>query len=197
MKKLSLVMLIAVFWGCVQKESVKKADNYLPETPKLASDKMTPEVLWAFGRLGGAQVSPDGKTVLYTVTYYNIQENRSYRDIYSIPLEGGEATNLTNSAANESDALWRPDGKKIGYLSSASGSTQLWEMNPDGSGVKQISDIDGGIFGFGYSPDQSKIYYLKSVKLDKSVNDIYPDLPKANARLETDIMYRHWDTWHD
>ncbi len=197
MKKLSLVLIVAVIWGCVQKGNVKKADNFVPETPSLSSDIMTPEVLWSFGRLGGAQVSPNNKAVLYTVTYYNIQENRSYRDIYTIPVEGGEAANLTNSATNESNALWRPDGKKIGYLSPASGSTQLWEMNPDGSGAKQISDVEGGIFGFGYSPDQSKIYYLKSVKLDKSIHDIYPDLPKANARLETDIMYRHWDTWHD
>ena len=197
MKKLSMILLLAVLGSCTQKEKVKQVDNYVPATPTLTSDIMTPEVLWSFGRLGGAQVSPDGKTVLYTVTYYNIQENRSYRDIYTIPAEGGEATNLTNTVANESNALWRPDGKKIGYLSSASGSTQLWEMNPDGSGAKQISEVDGGIFGFGYSPDQSKIYYLKSVKLDKSIHELYPDLPKANARLETDLMYRHWDTWHD
>ena len=89
--------------------------------------------------------------------------------------------------------VWRPDGKKIGYLSSASGSAQLWEINPDGSSPKQISNIEGGISGFDYSPDQSKIYYLKSVKLDKDIHDLFPDLPKANARLETDIMYRHWD----
>ena len=197
MKKLIMVLLIAALGSCVQKESVKKADNYLPATPTLASDKMTPEVLWSFGRVGGAQVSPDGKTVLYTVTYYSIQENKSYRDVYSIPVNGGEASNLTNTGINESNALWRPDGRKIGYLSSASGSTQLWEMNSDGSGAKQVTDVEGGIFGFGYSPDQSRIYYLKSVKLDKSVHDLYPDLPNANARLENDIMYRHWDTWHD
>ena len=108
---------------------------------------MTPEVLWSFGRLGGAQVSPDGKTVLYTVTWYNIEENKSYRDIYTIPVSGGEATNITNSGAKEFNAVWRPDGKKIGYLSSTSGSVQLWEMNPDGSGTKQISDIEGGGWG--------------------------------------------------
>lgn len=158
---------------------------------------MSPEVLWSFGRLGGAQVSPDGKTVLYTVTYYNIEENKSYRDIYTIPVSGGEATNITNSGSKEFNVVWRPDGKKIGYLSSASGSVQLWEINTNGSNVKQVSGIDGGISGFQYSPDQSKIYYLKSVKLDDNVNELFLDLPKANARIENDIMYRHWDTWHD
>ncbi|MFV0590951.1 MAG: prolyl oligopeptidase family serine peptidase [Draconibacterium sp.] len=194
----TIFMLAMLLVSCRQEQKFNNTvKNYLPETPVLSSDRMTPEVLWSFGRIGGAQVSPDGKTVLYTVTYYKIDENKAYRDIYTIPVSGGEARNITNSAENESNAFWRPDGKKIGYLSGASGSVQLWEMNPDGSKAKQISDIEGGIFGFQYSPDQSKIYYLKNVKLDQSVQDLFPDLPKANARIETDIMYRHWDTWHD
>ncbi|MEN8118677.1 MAG: S9 family peptidase, partial [Bacteroidota bacterium] len=198
MKNLALIILAAIFvYSCTNKEMVSTSDNYVPDTPKLTSDIMTPEVLWSFGRLGGAQASPDGKTVLYTVSYYNIEENKSYRDIYTIPVSGGEAINITNTGIKEFNAVWRPDDNKIGYLSSVSGSVQLWEMNPDGSGTKQVSDIDGGISGFQYSPDQSKIFYLKSVKLDDNIKDLYPDLPKANARLETDIMYRHWDTWHD
>ena len=198
MKKIALFILIVMtIVSCTQKESGQVAKNYVPETPKLSSDVMTPEVLWSFGRLGGAQVSPDGTQVLYTVTYYNIEENKSYRDIYTIPVAGGEAKNLTNTAQNEYNAVWRPDGKKIGYLSSAFGSVQLWEMNPDGSDMRQVSEIEGGIFGFQYAPDMSKIYYLQTVKLDNDIHDLFPDLPKANARLETDIMYRHWDTWHD
>ncbi|QGY45482.1 prolyl oligopeptidase family serine peptidase [Maribellus comscasis] len=198
MKKLSFVLLIAIFWSCTQKEEMRNSsENYLPETPTLLSDKMTPEVLWSFGRVGGVQVSRDQKTVLYTVTYYNIEENKSYRDIYTVPVAGGEAKNITNTGVNESSAAWRPDGKKIGYLSSQSGDIQLWEIKPDGSGAKQISHVDGGISGFGYSPDQSKIFYVKSVKLDEDIHDLFPDLPKADARLENDIMYRHWDTWHD
>lgn len=190
-------MAFLLFFSCTKRETSSTSKNYLPETPKLTSDIMTPEVLWSFGRLGEAQVSPNGKTVLYTVTYYNIEENKSYRDIYTIPVSGGDAKNLTNTGVNESNAVWRPDGKKIGFLSSASGSVQLWEMSPNGKKATQISNIEGGISGFNYSPDQSKIFYLKSVKLDESVNDLFPDLPKANARLENDIMYRHWDSWHD
>ena len=77
MKKVALILFGAfLFFGCVQNEIVSTSGNYIPETPILESDKMTPEVLWSFGRLGGAQVSPDGNTVLYTVTYYNIEENK-------------------------------------------------------------------------------------------------------------------------
>ncbi len=198
MKRIAFILLsMVILMSCSRRETGTTGKAYIPETPQLSSDVMTPEVLWSFGRLGGAQVSPDGSTVLYTVTYYNIEENKSYRDIYTIPVAGGEAKNLTNTASNEYNVVWRPDGKKIAYLSSASGSVQLWEMNPDGSDKSQVSEIEGGIFGFQYAPDMSKIYYLQTVKLDNDIHDLFPDLPKANARLETDIMYRHWDTWHD
>ncbi len=197
MKKFSFAALMFILFACtVQTESTSRK-GFVPETPNLNSDLMTPEVLWSFGRLGESRVSPDGEHVLYSVTYFNIEENRAYRDIYSVSVSGGEMKNLTNSSFNEFNAVWRPDGKKIGYLSPASGTVQLWEMNPDGTAAKQISDIDGGISGFSYSPDFSKIYYIKSVKLDAGVHDLFPDLPKANARLENDIMYRHWDMWHD
>ena len=197
MKKYFFAALIAILFACTVETEPMSKKGYVPEIPNLTSDLMTPEVLWSFGRLGEPRVSPGGEHVLYSVTYFNIEENRPYRDIYLAPVSGGESKNLTNSATNEFNAVWRPDGKKIGYLSPASGSVQLWEMNPDGSGAKQVSEIDGGISGFSYSPDFSKIYYIKSVKLDRDIHDLFPDLPKANARLENDLMYRHWDQWHD
>ena len=164
---------------------------------KLTSNHLTPETLWSFGRLGNVSVSPDKQTVVYTVSFPNIEENRSYNDVYSVPVLGGEPTQLTHTYNNEFDVAWRPDGKKISFLSSESGSVQLWEMEPDGSLKQQISDVEGGITGYKYSPSLRHIAYTKPVKLGKSVQDIYPDLPKANARIDDDLMYRHWDSWHD
>ncbi len=194
-----LLMIGALFLAsCNQPgEKAPEKNNYVPATPKLTSDIMTPEVLWSFGRVGGVQVSPDGKTVLYDVTYFNIQENKSYRDLYLVPVEGGASTRITDTPERESEEQWRPDGKKIGYISAQSGEPQLWEINPDGTGTRQVSNVKGGISGFKYSPDLKHIFYIQSVKLDQDIHDKYPDLPLANARLETDIMYRHWDSWHD
>ncbi|HUM89565.1 MAG TPA: S9 family peptidase, partial [Prolixibacteraceae bacterium] len=118
-------------------------------------------------------------------------------DLYVLDLKTKKSVRITDSAENEGSASWRPDGKKIAYLSNQSGSSQLWEMNPDGSGKKQISFLDGDVSDFKYFPNGSGVVFVKSVKLDQSVNDLYPDLPLANARLETDLMYRHWDSWHD
>lgn len=199
MKKISLVLILALFLGaCSNQQSMKDIQQtFVPETPHLESDVMTPEVLWSFGRVGSASLSPDGKTVLFSVTYYNIEENKPYRELYTVPVAGGEVKQLTNTASNESQPIWRPDGKRIGFISSTSGSAQIWEMETDGSKPEQISDIEGGVTGFKYSPDSKKIAYVKQVKLDETINDLFPDMPKANARLEHDLMYRHWDQWHD
>jgi dipeptidyl aminopeptidase/acylaminoacyl peptidase len=178
-----------------QKSNSEMTKNTLPEVPKLSSDIMTPEVLWSFSRIAEPTVSPDGKTVLYSVTNFNIEENKSYRDLYTVPVSGGGKLKLTDSPEKESSAVWTPDGRKIGYLSSISGEMQLWEMNPDGTNALQISDIKGGITGFKYSPDYSHVLYTADVKVEKDVHDLFPDLPKANAYLKTDLNYKHWDEW--
>ncbi len=197
-KSLAFFVVLSLFLSCMKRNNpIPVKSTYIPQTPKLTSDIMTPEVLWSFGRVGGTQVSPDGKSVVYGVTYFNITENKSYRDLYLVPVSGGDAKRLTNTVENESEEQWRPDGQKIGYISSGSGTAQLWEINPDGSNPKQVSNVADGISGFKYSPDLKHIIYIKSVKLDKDIHDLFPDLPLANARLETDLMYRHWDSWHD
>ncbi|TRZ64607.1 S9 family peptidase [bacterium] len=162
-----------------------------------AKKLMTPELLWSFGRISNVEVSPDNKTVLFAVKYFDIPNNKGQNDYYTVPVGGGQVTRITNTPDGKFTALWRPDGKKIGFISSKSGATQLWEMNPDGTAWTQITDVEGGINDFKYSPDIKKILFVKDVKLDKDIHDIYPDLPKANARIETDLMYRHWDSWHD
>ena len=197
MKKLVYLLAFGAFlFACSNNESTKKmTKNTIPEVPKLTSDIMTPEVLWSFGRIGDPVVSPDKSTVLYSVTNYNIEENKSYRDLYTVPVNGGEPVRITSTPEKESSAVYRPDGKKIGFLSSKSGDMQLWEINSDGSEAVQVSEVNRGITGFKYSPDGSKVLYTADVKIKKDIHDLFPDLPKANAYLEDDLMYKHWDEW--
>ncbi|MBU8891225.1 MAG: S9 family peptidase [Bacteroidales bacterium] len=199
MKKLQLLTVIfsiLILSSCTGEKTKIVVDNPVDEI-QLTSDIMTPEVLWSFGRVSGVEVSPDNESVLFGVSFYNMEENRGNRELFMLPSEGGEAVNITKTESGEYSAQWRPDGKKIGFLSTESGELQLWEMNPDGSGRVQVSDVDEGIGGFKYSPDQTKVVFIKDVKLDKTPNELHPDLPKAEARIETDLMHRHWDQWHD
>lgn len=195
-KSVYLLSMATLLLACsTPKQTKEMTQNYIPETPKLTSDIMTPEVLWSFGRIVEPEVSPDESTVLYGVTHYNVEENKSYRELFTVGVKGGTPVQITSTPEKESTAVWRPDGKKIGYLSNKSGEMQLWEMNPDGSNAVQVSEVKGGITGFKYSPNLSRIVYTADVKAKPTVHDLFPDLPKANAYLETDLMYKHWDEW--
>ncbi|MDE5930270.1 MAG: prolyl oligopeptidase family serine peptidase, partial [Muribaculaceae bacterium] len=72
---------------------------------------------------------------------------------------------------------------------------QLWIMNADGSGRIQASEVEGGINGFLFSPDEKKVVLIGNVKYSRNAADIYPDLPKATGRVVDDLMYKHWDEW--
>jgi len=162
------------------------------------SQKLTPELLWKFGRVSDPKISADGKTVLYNVRSYNVAENIGQSDIYSITTAGGTAVNITKSKEDESAARFRPDGKKIGFLcNDNNGITQLWEMNADGSERIQVTSYSSDISNFQYSPLGNMIWFTSDVKVDKTIQDLYPDLPKATGRIYDDLMYRHWNTWED
>jgi dipeptidyl aminopeptidase/acylaminoacyl peptidase len=205
LKKIALFAFSATFIlsSCTKIQNIDPKNPPQTDEPiekpnlKLQSDIMTPEVLWSFGRLSEAEISPDKKTILFGIAYYSKEQNKGNRELYTMSSEGGEMKQITKTAKSEYNAKWRPDGKRIGFLSPESGDMQIWEMNSDGTDRKQISNIKGGVTGFEYSPDQSKILYTAEVDLVKDVADTYPDLPKANARIINDLMYRHWDTWTD
>lgn len=197
MKNLSMsaiVMLVLMSTMLFSQQKPTVIDN---PNLRLSSDLMTPEALWAFGRVSDPQVSPDGNTVIYGVSYYSIEQNKGNREIYSVGLAAESSKRLTTSPKSEFNAVWRPDGKKIGFLTSESGTVQLWEMDPDGSNRVMISNIEGGITGFKYSPDQTKILFTKEVELEGKFENLYEGLPLASGRLMDDLMYRHWDHWVD
>jgi len=200
--KLFLVMALAAgLWSCQDADTKKQAEPITPDieltAQEISNGKLTPEVLWKFGRLGGAQVSPDGQTVVFSITRYSMEANKGVSNIYSIPVEGGEPIELTTNNTNDFSAIWRPDGKKIGFLSTRSGDTQFWEMDANGANVTQITTIEGGINSFSYAPTGDRILYTKNVQIDKTTKDLHPDMPKANVRITDNLMYRHWNYWRD
>ncbi|NOZ45474.1 MAG: S9 family peptidase [Chlorobi bacterium] len=161
------------------------------------NNRLTPEILWQFGRVSDARLSNDGKTVIYGVTRYSVSENKGNTDIWSVMANGKNVKQLTNFDGSEFNQRWSPNGNKIGFICNESGSYQIWEMNADGTDKVQISDIEGNVNSFEYSPGSEYILYTKNVKLDKKPNEIYPDLPKVNVRIIDDLMYRHWNQWSD
>ena len=155
------------------------------------NNRLTPEGLWDLGRVSLDDVSPDGKTVLYGVTYYDVPSETSNRDLYLVPTTGGKSKKITAFEGSEYNAVYRPDGQKIGFLKGGN----LWEMNADGSDQQKVSDEQ--MNGFKYSPDGKHILFIRDVKYGEKANEKYDDLPKTEAKIIDNLMYRHWKNWDD
>ncbi|MBB4035941.1 dipeptidyl aminopeptidase/acylaminoacyl peptidase [Dysgonomonas hofstadii] len=197
-KSIMALLIGATVVGCGspdKKTDTDQAPIIGKVTIKADDGIMTPEILYSFGRVSDVQVSPDKSKVLYGTTYISIEQNKSNRELFVMNIDGSDKKQITNTPKSENNAKWIKGGSKIAFLSSESGSSQIWEMNPDGTGRVQVSDIDGGIDGFTYSPDEKKIMYIKNIKYGERAADKYPDLPKATGRIEDDLMYKHWDQW--
>ena len=156
---------------------------------RLTSDLMTPEALWAMGRIGGAAVSPDAKTIVYQVGYYSVPENKGHQMLFTMAADGTGQKTLTVDAKSETSAVWIAGGKRIAFLREG----QLWSMNADGTDRKQLTRSKTDIEGFLFSPDETMVLLIKSIPYHGSIKENPSDLPKATGRLVTDMNYRHWD----
>lgn len=153
------------------------------------SDLMTPEVLWSMGRIGGAQASPDGSTILYQVGYYNVKENNSRQVLYTVSNDGKVKKKLTTAKNSQAEASWIENGQRIAYLQDG----QLWSMSPEGNDCKQLTKSTSDIEGYKFSPDGKQVILIKSIAYHESIKQNPKDLPMATGRLVTDLNYRHWD----
>ena len=181
----------ALVLGC-STSNAQEAPGFIGKSDiTLNSDLMTPEALWAMGRIGGHQASPDGKRIVYQVSYYSVKENKSHSVIYIMDANGKNNRMLTTSSKSESDAVWIAGGQKIAFLCDG----QIWEMYPDGSNRKQLSNDKTGIDGFIFSPDEKHVLLVKQIPYHEIIKENPSDLPKATGRLITDMNYRHWDEY--
>jgi dipeptidyl aminopeptidase/acylaminoacyl peptidase len=145
--------------------------------------------------VGGLQVSPDGKRVLYSVSYYSVVEDKGNSELFVMNVDGSDKKQITESAVREASAKWLKDNEHIAFLSSESGTMQLWIMKSDGSDRQQITEREGGVNDFAFSPDESKLLFVADVKYGERTVDKYPDLPKSSGIIVNDLMYKHWDEW--
>lgn len=158
---------------------------------------MTIEDMWNMKRVGGFDVSPDGRTIAFAVTTYKMETNKGNSDIYLIDSDGKNIRPFKNSEAGESSPKFSPDGKKIAY----SKKGQIWIANVDGSDEQQLTNISTGAGGFVWSKDGTKMLFVSDVYpecLDDESNrkkDEAKEADPVKASVFTELMYRNFDHW--
>lgn len=174
------------------------AENFIGrQMPKLASDRMTPEALWAMGRIGTVAPNAAGTHAVYSVSYYSVPENKSHSVLYLLDIKTKRSLQLTTSTKSESGAVWVRFGneERIVYLSSEGGSSQLWSMKSDGTDRKQISHENDDVIDFLFAPNGKRVILVKEVAQHTAIAPQEADLPKATGMVINDLMYKHWDQY--
>ncbi|SHG65336.1 amidohydrolase family protein [Massilia sp. CF038] len=127
MRAAALAAMIAAAAGATAQESAADKKKWDVNHPPGAARQVNIDT--RTGTWMSIDVSPDGKQIVFDLL----------GDLYLLPIGGGEAKALTHSVAWEMQARFSPDGKQLAYMSDAAGGDNIWVMNVDGSGAREIS----------------------------------------------------------
>lgn len=202
-RRVAWSVLVAMgFLGC-SGEQVKETQHEAMHRYKMveASGRhYSPEVLWNFGRLGESTVSPNGAKVAYVVTYYDMQDDRGWNELYVSEVGGdGSAKRVNLPTEDVSNVLWLNDDI-LAFVSSYDNGEKggaLYSVPLEGGAPTKISDVAEGIEGLKISPDGKKVVFTSRVKVVETAVDRNADLPKTTGMVYDDLMYRHWNQWDD
>ena len=109
------------------KDEEKKEEKWDVNNPP--GDSVFAEIKTSTGTWMNLDVSPDGKTIAFDML----------GDIYTMPISGGKASNITNSMAWDMQPTFSPDGNTLAFTTDQGGGDNIWTMNTDGSDQKQVT----------------------------------------------------------
>src|SRR5512145_754954 len=113
--------------------------------------------LVAFDRISEPVPSPDGRTVVFTVSALDLDANRRRADLWRVGIDGSGLRRLTAHTASDTAPAWSPDGKWIYFQSSRSGSSQVWKLPIDGGEAQPVTTLPLDVNAFKLSPDGASL----------------------------------------
>ena len=164
---------------------------------------LTIEDMLAMQRVSDPAVSPDGKLVAFAVRETDFDANRGRFDIWVTSTDGGTATRLTAHPENDTDPQWSADGKWIYFMSTRSGSAQVWRISPTGGEAEVVTKVPVDVNGFKLFPDGKRLLLAIDVwpdaktLADSAKRDDDKAKSKIKAQVYDQLLFRHWDTWED
>ena len=133
---------------------------------------ITQDDLFKFNYLLGAQLSPDGRSVVYALGHEGVDEDKEYASIWVLTLDTGQTTRLTGGHAHDSSPQWSPDGTRIAFLSSRDDVTQLYLIDADGGQPRPLTTMKQGVgTGPAWSPDGTRLAFSAAPDVDPPILD--------------------------
>ena len=176
----------------------------------LAGAKTTPPArafaiddLITMRRVGDPQISPDGRTIAYTVTDTDKAANKRTTQIYLVSVDGGEPRQLTNEKASSSAPRWSPDGRRLAFVSARDGEAQIWTTDVDSGEARRVTRVALGAADPVWSPDGKWIAFTSEVYPECTSDDCNRQraeaaaASKVKAKVTERLLYRHWTAWKE
>jgi len=166
--------------------------------PSVAAQKRAITVLdfLALPNVSSPRLSPDGKLIVYTVTTYSLQDNRGTSRVWLADVATGQARQLTQGPGSDRQPCWSPDGGSVAFVSTRVGGAQLWVLVLAGGEARQVTSLADGVFDPVWLPDGKGLLVTSDIKwpADQEIDRRNGEFP-TDARLWTELFYRHWDDW--
>jgi dipeptidyl aminopeptidase/acylaminoacyl peptidase len=156
-------------------------------------------------RVSEPALSPDGRTVAFTVRETDMEANRGRTDLWAldVSVKGAQPRRLTSHPENDSGAQWSADGRHLYFASSRSGSNQVWRLGLNGGEAEQITRLPMDVGSFKVAPNGGKLALTVEVFPDCTTLACTTERVTAEeksqetGRVHDRIFIRHWDTWKD
>ncbi len=201
-------MLMAfVLVSCQKQETTEERDNSeeptTEKTVELGQRNFSAQDLYSCKRIGDIQVSPDGQWIAYVLSTPSIKDNKLYKDLYLVKVDGSETKQITDDNKADYNPRWSKDSKELAFISTRKDDTpQIFVYNITSGVYTQITNSDmevcaDGIGNMGWSPDNSKFFFTAEVQYKDGLREMYPELDKAEVRIYDEVPVRHWDHWED
>ena len=164
---------------------------------------MTALDLVSMDRVSDPQPSPDGQRVAFVVSSLDVDADRRRTDIWLVDSTGGIPRQLTTHAAGDFSPRWMPDGESLHFLSTRSGSSQVWRLDAVGGEATLVTGLPLDVANLTLSPDGSHLAVSMEVFVDCDTLDCTVERleeqasAQASGRLFDRVFVRHWDTWED
>ena len=167
----------------------------------VAAEPFTVDHLVRIARVGSPVLSPDGETVVYTVRTTDMDADKGRYDLWVSNVDGSAPLQLTSHEANDTSPAWNNDGTQVLFLTSRSGSSQVWSIALSGGEARQVTDLPLDVGTFKLSPTGDALVVSMSVypdcqDLECTVSrDKKTEESKVSAQTYEQIFMRHWDYW--
>ena len=173
----------------------------LPALSTLAQAPFRIADMMGIRRVSDPQLSPDGRTVAFTIGDVDKPGNRVVNQIYTVPSDrpGTDPKQLTSGTSSSSTPRWSPDGRRIAFVTGG----QIWTMDADGGNRTQVTRISTGAGNPVWSPDgrwiafNSDVYPECTTDECNKAEDARVEASKVQAHITERLLFKHWNEWRD